>query len=158
MASRNSTLLHWTLLYKHFARTTQKTQPLYCWEGVFTASLHSKGSYAIVACVFVAAGMCLPSRCVTMNVYSVFTIPAFGLHVTISWHTTHRPIYAHIHESTSWETKGHSVNHEMSRLLWNPKVHYLIHKSQPLGFINTYTNTCTYTPNGKTVARASSSW
>jgi hypothetical protein len=78
------TPLNWTLLYNHFARTTQKTQPPYCWEGVITVQLHSNGSYSIVACVFVAAGMCLPSRCLAMNVYSDFTIPAFGLHVTVS--------------------------------------------------------------------------
>jgi hypothetical protein len=60
----DSRLLHnWTLLYYHFARTTLKTQSLYCWEGVFTAPLHSNGSYSIVACVFVVAAMCLPSRC-----------------------------------------------------------------------------------------------
>jgi hypothetical protein len=41
-------------------------------------------SYSIVACVFVAAGIYLPSRCLTMNVYSDFSIPAFGFHVTIS--------------------------------------------------------------------------
>jgi hypothetical protein len=52
-------------------------------EGVFTALLHSNGSYPIVACVFVAAGMCLPSRCLAMNDYSDFAIPAFGRHVTI---------------------------------------------------------------------------
>jgi hypothetical protein len=28
-----STLLSWNLLYNLFARTTQKTQPLCCWEG-----------------------------------------------------------------------------------------------------------------------------
>jgi hypothetical protein len=39
----------------------------------FTAPSHSNGSYPIVACVFVAAGMCLPSRRLQM-----------GLHVTIS--------------------------------------------------------------------------
>jgi hypothetical protein len=39
---------------------------------VFTAPLHSNGSYPIVACVFVAAGMCLPSRSL-----------ATGLHVAI---------------------------------------------------------------------------
>jgi hypothetical protein len=77
------TLLNWTLLYNHFARTTQKTQRLYCWEGVFAVPLHSYGRYSVVACVFVAAGMCLPSRCLTMNIYSHFTIPAFGRHVTI---------------------------------------------------------------------------
>jgi hypothetical protein len=47
---------------------------------VFTAPLHSNGSYSIVACVFVDAGMCLSSRCLAMNVYSDFTIPAFGRH------------------------------------------------------------------------------
>jgi hypothetical protein len=39
--------------------------------------------FSIVACVFVVAGICLPSRCVTMNVYSDFGIPAFGRHVRI---------------------------------------------------------------------------
>jgi hypothetical protein len=76
-------LLYWTFLYNHFARTTQKTQPLCCWEGVFTASLHSKGSYSIVACVFVEEGMFLPSRCLAMDVYSDFSIPVIGRHVTI---------------------------------------------------------------------------
>jgi hypothetical protein len=41
---------------------------------VFTAPLHSIGSYSIVACVFVAAGMCLASRCLAMNVYFDVTI------------------------------------------------------------------------------------
>jgi hypothetical protein len=38
----------------------------------FTAPLYSNGSYPFVACAFVDAGMCLPSRC-----------PAAGLHITI---------------------------------------------------------------------------
>jgi hypothetical protein len=80
LASRNSTvLLNWTLLYDYLAWTTQKTQSLYCWEGVFTAPLHSNGSYSIVACVFISAGMCLPSRCLAMNVYSDFTVPVSGI-------------------------------------------------------------------------------
>jgi hypothetical protein len=37
----------------------------------------------IVACVFVAAGKCLPSRCLAMTVYTYFTIPDFGRHVTL---------------------------------------------------------------------------
>jgi hypothetical protein len=53
---------------------------------VFTAPLHSNGSYSIVAYVFVAARMCLPSRCVAMNVYSYFTIQGFGRHVTVFKH------------------------------------------------------------------------
>jgi hypothetical protein len=39
----DSALLNWILLYNHFARITQKTQPLHCWEGVCTALLHSYG-------------------------------------------------------------------------------------------------------------------
>jgi hypothetical protein len=77
------TFLNRNLLHNHFARTTQKTQTFYCWEGVFTAPLNSNGSYLIVACIFVAEGMCLPSRCLAMNIYSDFTIPAFGSHVTV---------------------------------------------------------------------------
>jgi hypothetical protein len=76
-------LLNWTLLYSHFTRTKRKTQPLYSWEGVFTAPLHINVSYSIVVFILVAAGMCLPSRCLTMNVYSDFTIPTFGHNVTI---------------------------------------------------------------------------
>jgi hypothetical protein len=79
----DSTLLDWTPIYNRFARTTQKTQPLYCREDVFTAPLLNDGSYLIVACVFVAAGMCLPSSYLTMDVSSDFTIPAFGRHVTV---------------------------------------------------------------------------
>jgi hypothetical protein len=60
-----------------------KTQPLYCWEGVFTGPLHKNGNYSIVACVFFAAGMSLPSRFLAMNVYSDVTIPAIWFHVTI---------------------------------------------------------------------------
>jgi hypothetical protein len=56
-----------TLLHNHFARSTQKTQHLYSWKGMLTAPLHSNGSYSIVACLFIAAGMCLPSRCLAMN-------------------------------------------------------------------------------------------
>jgi hypothetical protein len=57
LASRNPTRRpNWILLYNHFVRTTQKTGPLY-W-----------GSYSIVACIFVAAGMCLRSRCLAITV------------------------------------------------------------------------------------------
>jgi hypothetical protein len=28
--------LNWTILYNHFARATQKTHPMYCWDGVLT--------------------------------------------------------------------------------------------------------------------------
>jgi hypothetical protein len=42
---------------------------LYCCEGVFTAPLHNNGSYSIVAFIFVATGICLPSRCLAMFIH-----------------------------------------------------------------------------------------
>jgi hypothetical protein len=73
-------LLKSILLHKHFARTTQKTQPLYCLEAVFTAPLHSKRK--LFDCR-------LRIRCrenvfaESLDVYSDFAVPAFGRHVTI---------------------------------------------------------------------------
>jgi hypothetical protein len=65
------------------ARTTQKTQPLYCSEGLFTAPLRNNENYSIVACVFIIVGMCLLNSCLAMDVSSDFTIPDFGRRVTI---------------------------------------------------------------------------
>jgi hypothetical protein len=50
---------------------------------VFTTPLHNNESYLIVACAFVAAEMCLPSRCLAMDVYYDFAVPSFRRHVTI---------------------------------------------------------------------------
>jgi hypothetical protein len=48
---------------------------LYCF--IYSA-LHSNESYPIVACVFVVAWMCLPSRCLEMGLHvTVFKKPAF---------------------------------------------------------------------------------
>jgi hypothetical protein len=73
---------YYTLFHLSCTDRTE-TQTLYCFEGVFTAPLRSNGSYAIVDFVFVAVGMCLPSHCLAMGVYSDFSISAFGRHVTI---------------------------------------------------------------------------
>jgi hypothetical protein len=61
----------------------RRKQPLSYWKDVFTVPFHSNGSYSIVACVFVAARMCLPCRCLAINIYSDFDIPAFVRHVTV---------------------------------------------------------------------------
>jgi hypothetical protein len=76
LASRNSTDSNDLLcpFYNHSAQTTQKTHPLYWWENKFTVPLHSDGSYSIVACVFFAAEICLPSICLAKDVSSDFTI------------------------------------------------------------------------------------
>jgi hypothetical protein len=62
----------WDPLYLTLRRTYRKHRFLYRCEGVFTAPLYSNGSYSIVACVFIAAGMCLPSPCISVGMY--FTI------------------------------------------------------------------------------------
>jgi hypothetical protein len=59
----------WDPRYIDSGRTQQKT-PL-------------PNSASIAACVFVAAGTCLPSRCLAMDVYSCSIIPAFRRHMTI---------------------------------------------------------------------------
>jgi hypothetical protein len=84
LASRNSTqffsneISFLTTLY-----VTRRKHSLFYWKGVFIAPLLSNGSYSIVACVCVAAGMCLPSHSIEMAVYSDFTIPTFGRQFTI---------------------------------------------------------------------------
>jgi hypothetical protein len=47
-----------------------------------TSPLHRNGS-SVVACVYVAAGMCLPSRCIAVDVCSDSTLLVFRCHVTI---------------------------------------------------------------------------
>jgi hypothetical protein len=77
------------------ARTTQKTQPLYCCRGVFTAPLHSNGRCAdrientvlllLHACMLRALasnGRCLQSHCLATDLYA--TIYCLHLHVRIT--------------------------------------------------------------------------
>jgi hypothetical protein len=100
LASRNSTNSKNLLCpsYNPSARTTKRTRPLYCWEGVFTALLRNNGSYLIVPRVFVPAGMCLPRSCLPMDVSSDFIIPAFGRHVTIFYSTPRNVFFRSLSE------------------------------------------------------------
>jgi hypothetical protein len=52
---------------------------------------------SIVPCLFVAAETCLPSLCLAMNVYSEFTIPGFGRHVTVFG-----PRFCHSISNVTW--------------------------------------------------------
>jgi hypothetical protein len=52
-----------------------------CYRGMFTSPLHKSGSSSIVACVFVAAGLCLLSRFLEVNFCFGPSIKAFKRHV-----------------------------------------------------------------------------
>jgi hypothetical protein len=69
-------LCHWTLIYNHFARTTQKTQPILLKRRFMIRCLAID---VLLLRALAPAGMCLPSRCL-----------AVGIHVTIlssHWYT-----------------------------------------------------------------------
>jgi hypothetical protein len=93
LTSRN--LTHYSQLNQS-ARTTQKIQTLFYYEGVFTVPLHSNGSYLIVVCLLVAVEMCLPCRCLALNVYSDFIIPTFRRHVKILMYLSMFPCFQNI--------------------------------------------------------------
>jgi hypothetical protein len=82
-------------------RTHRKHRFQYCCEGAFTAPLHCNGSYSIVACLFVFAGMCFPSRC-----------RATHMRITI-WNSivnipTHTHTHIHTHHLTRLKRLGTS--------------------------------------------------
>jgi hypothetical protein len=45
------------------------------------------------------------------------------------WYTVHET-YS-VQKSPSWQANRSSVTREITRILWNPKVHYRIHKCEP---------------------------
>jgi hypothetical protein len=54
--------------------------------------------------------MCLPSRCLAMNVYSDFTIPAFGRRVTLSFQVRRCKTNTHDKETLAKPLSDHSIS------------------------------------------------
>jgi hypothetical protein len=75
-------------LYSLHGAPTEKIvskQFFHCYRGVYTSRLHRNGSSSIIACVLISTGYCLPRRCLAINVYSGFAVPAFRRHVTTGY-------------------------------------------------------------------------
>jgi hypothetical protein len=119
-------------------------------EIFFIITLHgprTKHSLSVVgkAClhcrwIFISAGISLPSRCLAMNVYSDFGIPAFGRHVTIFIAVTTKAI---LWSSTISCTQTTFVLHLLHDY---PSLHTLISR---MSHCTDYTKNCaiSFSPN-----------
>jgi hypothetical protein len=77
------------------ARTTQKTRPHYCWEGLLTDPLLNKGRRITERTA--STGMCLPLLCLTMGLYVTVLIAYLSLYCN-------RRVINHGHAHKLWGT------------------------------------------------------
>jgi hypothetical protein len=49
--------------------------------------------------------------------------------------------------SPSWEAASHAATLELPKILWNPKIHYYVHKSPPLALNVSQINPVHTTPS-----------
>ena len=66
-------------------------------------------------------------------VIHMFLIPSSTSHYdrTVLHHITHDVLTHSTQQSPSWDPKWFSANQKIPHILWNPKVHYRIHKCPP---------------------------
>jgi hypothetical protein len=57
-------------------------------------------------------------------------LQSFAWFIVIAYLITYLLIHS-MEQSTSWEANWFSASQEIPRILWNPKVHYRIHKFPP---------------------------
>jgi len=77
-------------------------------------------SYLVVASLRRTLSCCYAFHCVLAPRIIVFTICVLNYLLTYS-----------MEQSPSWKANKFSASQEISRILWNPKVHYCIHKYPP---------------------------
>jgi hypothetical protein len=86
-------------------------------------------SYCVVCCVGYIVLLHQPFLFYLKKISWPSWLPSSHQHHTIINTHTHTHTHITLEESPSWEANSRSPSEEISRLLWNPKVHYRFHNS-----------------------------
>jgi hypothetical protein len=133
---QDRTLWHPCLQDNSSARTTQKTQPLYCWGGVLAAPFHSNGrgtdhienTALLLLRAFVSVGTCLLSRCLeTVCNNPVVLLSLACVLLALHIHRLATSMYAIIFKmgSSCLAQKLHSINRDEFLSQWKADASFL---------------------------------